>query len=81
MVAERRAEDSAVTTRTGQCPAKVEAELQEIGDDIFSQEFETSGWMTPWHGENVELMEVPETWLGRRWDIWSCRNRSARSRR
>ena len=34
MAAERRAEDSAVTARTGQYAAKVEAELQQISDDI-----------------------------------------------
>ena len=34
MVAERRAEDSVVTARTGQYAAKVEAELQQISDDI-----------------------------------------------
>ena len=47
MVAERRAEDSAVTARTGQYAAKVEAELQQIGDDIFEKtmiEFYSRTW-------------------------------------
>ena len=40
MVAERRAEEFAVTACTGQYAAKVEAKLQQISDDLFEKTIE-----------------------------------------
>ena len=46
-VVQHRTEDSAVTARTGQYAAKVEAKLRQIGDDVFEKtmiEFHSRMW-------------------------------------